>query len=65
VRWLVETDADQGEAVLPEDRAVIPLVGDDGERWGRLVVFELRLERSEGALLIARLGGVALLTPPH
>jgi hypothetical protein len=65
VRWLVETDADQGEAVLPEDRAVIPLVGDDGETWGTLVVFELRLERSEGALLISRLEGVALLTPPH
>ena len=65
VRWLVETDPDEGEAVLPEDRAVIPLIGDDGERWGTLVVFELRLERSEGALLIVRLEGVALLTPPH
>lgn len=64
VTWLVDTDVEQGEAVLPEDHAVIPLVGDDGETWGTLVVFELRLERPEGALVIARLEGVAVLTPP-
>ena len=64
VTWLVETDVDQGAAVLPEDLAVVPLVGDDGERWGTLVVFELRLERPEEALVIARLEGVAVLIPP-
>jgi len=60
VRWLVETDVDRGDAVLPENRAAVPLLGDDGETWGTLVVFELRLERSEGALVIARLEGVTI-----